>query len=84
MEKWEKYQMHTTFTFVWQCGYTLWDGSSSILTLVDGTSTKLICMPLMKWLVSCSKKIKYAIKYNVQATRNLKNEKKIENIENLH
>ena len=75
-KKWEEYQIYLTFTFVWRCGWTIWDGSSSLLTLVDGTSTKLICMPLLKWLVSYSKKIKCDIKLNVQAAINLENEKK--------
>ena len=84
MKKWEKYQMRSIFTSVWWCGWTLWDGSSSLLTSLDGTSTNLICMSLLKWVVSCLKKIKYATKFNVQPTRNSKNEKKIKNIENLH
>ena len=76
MKKGGKNQMHSTFTFCWRCGWTLWDGSSSLITSVDGTSMKLICMPLLKWVVSYLKKINYAIKsmWNVQKIQKMKNQ----------
>ena len=84
MKKGGKYQMHSTFTFCWWCGWTLWDGFSSLITLVDGTSMKLICMPLLKWFVSCLKKIKYEIKFmfNLLKIQKMKNQMKY--IEHLH
>ena len=54
--------MHSTFTFCWWSGWTLCDGSSSIITSVDETSMKLICMPLLKWVVSYLKKNKICTK----------------------
>ena len=62
MKKGGKYQMHSTFIFCWRSGWTLCDGSSSLITSVHRTSTKLICMSLLKQVVSCLKKNKICTK----------------------